>query len=130
MGELDEKLNSILNNPGAMEQIFALAQSLNGEGESPAAVPAQPPAVPTPPEGQESPSLGDLDPNLIRIGTRLFQEYQASGDKTTALLLALRPFLREERCARLDKAVQLARLARVIRTALGAMGHTGGEEDV
>ena len=44
-----------------------------------------------------------------------------------ALLAALRPFVREERWAKLDKAMQLARMARVIRMALGAFGKE--EED-
>ena len=35
-----------------------------------------------------------------------------------ALLNALRPFVREERYAKLDKAIQIARLSRLIRSAL------------
>ena len=39
-------------------------------------------------------------------------------DRRTALLNALRPFVRPERYARLDQAVQIARLSRLARAAL------------
>ena len=38
-------------------------------------------------------------------------------DRRTALLSALRPFVKKERYAKLDRAIQIARLSRVIRTA-------------
>ena len=35
MSELDDKLNSILNNPQMMQQIMSLAQSMNGAEAAP-----------------------------------------------------------------------------------------------
>ena len=43
MSELDDKLNSILNNPQMMQQIMSLAQSMNSQEP-------QPPAQPQPPQ--------------------------------------------------------------------------------
>ncbi|MCD8354067.1 MAG: hypothetical protein LUC47_07140 [Clostridiales bacterium] len=57
----------------------------------------------------------------------LYREYNKGGDEKTALLQAMRPFLREERQERLDKAVRIARFSRVIRAALEQFR---GERDV
>ena len=40
MGEMEDKLNAILNDPSAMGQIMALAQSLGGGAPRPQASPA------------------------------------------------------------------------------------------
>ena len=61
--------------------------------------------------------LGDLDPALIQKALRLFSEYRSTDDRKVALLNALKPFLKEERQAKLDQAVQIAKLSRLIRTA-------------
>lgn len=141
MAELEEKLNAILGNQEAMGQIMALARSLSGgnegthgpgdggwsaddEGPSPVLQEA-PPSMP-----DLSALLGQVDPSMLQMGMRLFQEYQGREDRNTALLAALRPFLREERRAKLDRAMEIARVTRLIRVALGAMGGKGAEGDV
>ena len=63
-------------------------------------------------------ALADLDPRLIQLGMRLISEYNSPADDKTALLAALRPFVKEERFAKVDRAIQAARLARVVRAAL------------
>ena len=154
MGELEEKLESILGNPQAMAQIMSLAQSLNlggggqggapqdppqappaspeqGEAASaqdgdgapqPQAAPAPPPAAPGPPggglEGMLG-ALGGLDVGTLSAAAGLIGQFTGGGDdKRTALLEALRPFVREERYAKLDKAIQIAKLSRLIRSGL------------
>lgn len=129
MAEFEEQLNSILGDRNAMSQIMALAQSLSGAGGQPAASAPEPPPVPPAAEGA-LPALDQLDPRLLRLGGQILREYQKGEDKSAALLLALKPFLRQERYAKVDQAIQLARLARVVRTALGAAGQTGGESHV
>ena len=62
-------------------------------------------------------ALGDLDPRLIQTAIRLFSEYSATDDRKIALLTAIKPFVKEERYAKVDKAVQIAKLSRVIRVA-------------
>ena len=129
MAEFEEKLNSILGDQNAMSQIMALAQSLSGAGSPPAAEKPNPePAAASP--ADMSLGLNQVDPRLLQLGGRILKEYQRGEDKNTALLLALKPFLRQERYAKVDQAIQLARLARVVRVALESMGQTGGEERV
>ena len=57
----------------------------------------------------------------------VLRQVQSTEDRTAALLNALRPFLREERQARLDRALRIARMAKVVRAALGALGGKEGE---
>lgn len=123
MDDFEEKLNSILSSPEAMGQIMALANSISGqpgEGETPedesASVTGPGPAD----SGGENPLsfLQNLDPSMIQKVMALYGEYNRSNDEKTALLQAMKPFLRKERQVKLDKAVQIARFSRVIRAAL------------
>ena len=129
MAEFEEKLNSILGDQNAMSQIMALAQSLSGAGSPPAAEEPHPEPAAAPPADM-SLGLNQLDPRLLQLGGRILKAYERGEDKNTALLLAFKPFLRQERYAKVDQAIQLARLARVVRVALESMGQTGGEERV
>lgn len=129
MAEFEEKLNSILGDQNAMSQIMTLAQSLSGAGSPPSAETPHPEPAAAPPADM-SLGLNQVDPRLLQLGGRILKEYQRGEDKNTALLLALKPFLRQERYAKVDQAIQLARLARVVRVALESMGQTGGEERV
>ncbi len=126
MSGLEEKLEGILSNPKAMEQIMSLAQSL---GKS--SVQSQPPASDTqsqpeqepPPASEPSDSglldtLSQIDPRLISGAFQLMSQYQNNDDGRVALLNALRPFVKEKRYAKLDKAIQIAKLSRLIRMGL------------
>ena len=75
-------------------------------------------------------ALGSLDPKLVQIALRLFSAYSTEDDRRTALLNALKPFLKEKRQAKLEKAIQIAKLSRVIRVAFQVFKKEGGEEDV
>jgi len=131
VAEFDEKLNSLLSNPDSMAQIMKLAQSLSG-GEaaqtaaaaaSAAAVPPPPPSSPSPAGGGGSPvsdilsSLtGGIDPKLLTRLIPLVQEYSSgSNDNARQLLYALRPYLKPERQDKVERALQLARLAHIAR---------------
>ena len=70
-------------------------------------------------------ALGDIDPRMLQMGMRVLREYQSGDDKKTALLHALRPFVREERWEKLDRAIQIAKLSRVIRVLFDTMGKEG-----
>lgn len=65
------------------------------------------------------------------MGMQLFSEYSSPMDDKTALLVALRPFVKEERFVKVDRAIQAARLARVVRVALRTFRQSkeGGEGD-
>ena len=122
MAEFDDKLNSILSNPDAMSQIMQLAQSLSGPGpgtESPP--PPQPSSAPPPPPspgggGDLFSSLsslaGGMDPKLLTRLLPLVQELGGQRENSNArqLLYALRPYLKEEKQDKVERALQLARL--------------------
>lgn len=118
MSELEEKLGAILSNQDAMSQIMALAKSLGG-GSAEAPPPAGPSAEPSGDPPPAPPSAGGIDPRLLSMAAKLAGAYSEAGDdRRVALLNSLRPFVKEERHAKLDKAVQIARLTRVVRIAL------------
>lgn len=137
MAEFEDKLNSILGNQAAMNQIMALARSLSGEqqGTPPALEgkaeeteePTYAPAAEEPIQPDLSATLGQIDPKMLQAGINILRQVQNTEDRNTALLSALRPFLREEKRARLDRAMQIARMTKLIRAALGALGGKEGE---
>ena len=136
MAEFEDKLNSILGNQAAMNQIMALARSLSGEQpsqgtppalEGPAEETTYAPAAEEPEQPDLSAMLGQIDPKMLRMGMDVIRQLQSTEDRNAALLNALRPFLREEKQARLDRAVHLARMTKLVRAALGALGGKEGE---
>lgn len=135
MAQWEEQLNQILGDPQAMGQIMSLAQSLSGKQEEHQEEPPDQEdaekAAPPPVEEEPSPlsALAGLDPKLLQMGMGLLSEYSAQDDKKTALLAALKPFLKPERQEKMDQAVRIARLTRVIRTALKMFRDRGEEED-
>lgn len=135
MAQWEEQLNQILGDPQAMGQIMSLAQSLSGKQEEHQEEPPdrEEGSETAPPPVEEEPSplsaLAGLDPKLLQMGMGLLSEYSAQDDKKTALLAALKPFLKPERQEKMDQAVRIARLTRVIRTALKMFRDRGEEED-
>ena len=136
MAEFDDKLNNLLSNPQAMDQIMKMAQSLMGEsgGQSappppnPAPVPPQPVNPPPPPPGggwtpSQAPAggipglgsaLGGIDPaSLAALAPILQESGAAQNSNARQLLFALRPYLKPERQDKVERALQLARLFRV-----------------
>lgn len=110
MAEFDEQLNNILSNPNAMSQIMQLAQSLSGGQERPTA-PPPPQAKQSSPPDLLSSLTGGIDPKLMARLLPLIQEIGSQQDSNArALLYALRPYLKEERQEKVERALQLARL--------------------
>lgn len=136
MAEFEEKLGAILKNPQAMGQIMALAQSLGGDDPSPPPMAEAQDAVfePVTFEASEDPpetsSAGglDLDPRLLAMGMKAISAYQDPNNDKAKLLQALRPFVKEARYRKVDKAVQIARISKAIRAVLDSF--KGGEEGV
>ena len=140
MGEFEEKLNAVLSDPQAMAQIANLAQSLNlgrMEENAPKQEKAAPPSAPPLENGGEpgellgnlsglSSLLGQVDPNLIRRLLPLVGELTDphSSDSRLQLLMALRPFLKEERQSKVERALQAAKLLHAGKKLLSAMGES------
>lgn len=110
MGELEDSINQVLNDPLQMEKISNLARSLmGGGGEN---------------KGQEIPPF---DPKLMQKISGLMRDGGAKNSKDEKLLDAMRPFLSEKRRGRMDRAVRLAKMARLASIAAEEFG---GEGDV
>ena len=107
MDDMDSKLNAMLNDPAAMARIIQMAQQLSG-GTAQAAPPPPPPpqqsSVPPPPPE------GGFDPMLLARFLPILQELRQSNSQTTQLLYALRPFLKEEKQSKVERAAKLARV--------------------
>ena len=135
MGDFEEKLNAILSNPEAMAQVAALAQSLGGGGTQQDSQEAgdasqggrpspEPMAGPPPPEpGDLSSLLGQIDPGMIQRLLPLVKEMNSPQDaQRRQFLYALRPYLRESRRDKVDRALQIARMLHLGKQFLGTLG--------
>lgn len=106
MDDMDSKLNAMLNDPAAMARIIQMAQQLSGGAQ-----PNTPPQNPPPPPPQNGPPPGDgFDPMLLAKFLPLLQDLRQSNSQTTQLLYALRPFLKEEKQSKVERAAKLAHL--------------------
>lgn len=101
MDDMDSKLNAMLNDPAAMARIIQMAQQLSG-GAQPNTPPPPPPSGPPPGDG--------FDPMLLAKFLPLLQDLRQSNSQTTQLLYALRPFLKEEKQPKVERAAKLAHL--------------------
>ena len=110
MSELEEKLNALLSDPNSMAQVMQMAQQLSGAmGEQKAA-----PTPPAPPPGPDlGAALGGLDPKLLGKLLPLAGELGTENSAALQLLQALRPFLKEEKQGKIERAARLARLIHV-----------------
>lgn len=111
MDGLEDKLNAILSDPDAMGRISEMAKSLFGEKS-----------------GEEPREISSGDESLLKRAAGLLRGNSMRADES-AVFDALRPFLSDERRARLDRAIKIARLASLARMA-GELADLGGEGDV
>lgn len=122
MSEFDEKLNALLSDPDRMAQIMQMAQTLSGASTQSQPPPPSSPPPPSPPPQASSASSGDLlssltgglDPKLLMRLLPVIQELSSdSNSSARTLLYALRPYLKQERQARVERALQLAKLLHI-----------------
>ena len=115
MDDLKEALSGFLSQPGALEQVMNMAASLGltqetNHTESPAEHPEQPP--------ESVPAGASIPPEALQ-GLMKAAKEMGTPDETTALLTALRPLLRPERQAKLDRAMKLYGVLRAARAIPG-----------
>lgn len=126
MSEFEDKLNALLSNPDSMAQVMKLAQTLSAGqpsgGESTSAPPKPPPEKgPEPEKTADRPAsnplsalgLGDFDPAMLMKYLPLLQEFQSDNSNTMRLLMALQPFLKEEKRDKIERAARLAKLIHI-----------------
>ncbi len=120
MSEMEEKLNSILNDPQMMSQIAAMAQSL---GQS--APPNQ--EQKGPPQGQQAPPPPPAGMDLASIQKLAGIAQQSGIDRNQqALLRALNPYLSRDRIQKLERAMRAAKMANLASSLLGAQSISSG----
>lgn len=116
MGEFEEKLNGILNNPAEMEKILTLARGFMGSGGDLTSTSAGPTGAPTPPTPTTSGAdiaglMGSLDPNMIGKLAKGF----SGGVGSAALLQAMTPHLKMERQGQLKRALAIAQMLKAAK---------------
>jgi len=109
MAELEDMINQVLSDPEQMSKIAGLAQSLMGGGES---SPAQSSPLP-------------LDPKMMGRLQNLMGGSGGKSSSSEALLRAMQPYLSEKRRVKMDKALKLARMAKLAGFAMEEFGGEG-----
>ena len=119
MGEFEDRINSVLSDPGQMEKIAKLAKSFMAGGEKQAESPAE----------DTSAGIFDAvpDPKLLGRISRLIQNGGGEKKQERALLEAMLPYMSEKRRSKMTTAIKIARIAGIARAAMGEMGDEGGD---
>ena len=107
-GELGERLQQILSDPAQMEKLSAMAKDLFGQAGT--AAPAEEPSAPAEKAGQPAAAMPDA-----RLLSALGKAFSGAGEKSrsTALLVAMRPYMKPEKQQKLDRAMQIARMVHI-----------------
>ena len=108
MSEMEEKLNQLLDDPDMMGRIIQMAQQISGSANAP-----PPPS---------SPDLSGTEAQMITKMLPLLKELQTPNSQATKLLYDLRPYLKEEKQQKIDRAVKLAHLIHIGKKALKDWG--------
>lgn len=128
-GDLNAVLQSVLSDPEQMGKIASMAQSLMGTGGETAA-PAQEsaPAAASPQNVQQPLNLtAPQTPQLLSALTGMLGK-GGQQTRSTALLSAMRPYMKPEKQEKLDRAMQIARMVRVAGTVMRELG--GGDHGI
>lgn len=116
MSELQDKLNSLLSDPAGMAQVVQLAQQLSSTME-PSAAPTPQSGAPTPPPSPNPPPStalpGGIDLSTVSRFLPVLQALSSDQSHSMQLLNALRPYLKEEKQGKVERAARLARLITV-----------------
>ena len=106
-----------------MGQIMGLARSLGGGAQSDPTSESSSPDGGMPGPGATDPLslLSSINPKFLDLAIGMMNTYRSGDDRRAALLTALRPFVREERYAKLDQAIRITKLTQIIRMALDTL---------
>ncbi len=117
-GDLGEKLSAILSDPAQMAQLTQMAQSLMGQmsQEAGGGTPKQE-AAPAPASKPEQPA----DTRLLSALGRALAGGRGN-TRSTALLTAMRPYMKPEKQEKLDRAMKIARMVNVAETVMREYG--------
>jgi hypothetical protein len=108
MSEMEEKLNSVLNNPQMIQQIMAMAQSMGAQSQQKSDSPPQ-----------KHDDFPEIDLGMLQKLSGFASQSGIDKDQKT-LLKALGPYLSRERLGKLEKAMRAAKLARLASGFIGS----------
>ncbi len=113
-GELGERLQAVLSDPAQMEKLSQMARDLFG----------QPDAGQTEPAAEKAADAPQPDAKFLSAIGKAFAGGERS--RSTALLLAMRPYMRPEKQEKLDRAMQVARMAHIAGAVMRQYGDGHG----
>ena len=113
MDDIQSKISAIFSSPESMEQIRKLAQSLSGGGGSQ-------PSAPSSQQPADQPQM-QMDPRIIGAMTKAMGEFSKPSE-ASALIGALKPYLSPERASKVDKAINIAKMAKIAKTFIPDFG--------
>ena len=117
MSDFEDMINSVLGDPAQMEKIAGIAKNLMGGGG--ADIPSG--NFPSGSGNLSTQSGFDFDPAILGKLSSLMNSTSEKGSDKKALLEAMKPYLSEKRRQKMDKALRIARLAKLAGIAMGEM---------
>ena len=122
-GDLSAKLEQVLSDPRQMEKIAELAKGLIGQppASQETGVPAGVPA-----EGERPAEPAGADARFLSAIGRAFAAGNPDKSRSTSLLLAMRPYMKPEKQEKLDRALQIARMAHIAGAVMREYGDGHG----
>lgn len=103
MDDLSDKIQQLLSSPDTMQKIQSMMSAFGGADNTPTS-----PLPPTPPISDTMPDMTTFL-KLAPIISNLQQE-----DESAALLRALRPYMHKDRGKRIDEAIQMLHLMKLL----------------
>ncbi len=102
--ELSEKIKALLSDPESLQKITAIASSLGMTGNGTAPPKEEPPPAP----------VSSLPASAPLANLQALPAFNMSGNRNTALLHAIKPFLRGERQSKLESLITAMSVAEII----------------
>ncbi len=117
-GDLGAKLQEVLSDPAQMEKLKAAAESIFGGPQ-----PSGGTEAPT----EKAPPVPERDARFLAAIGKAFAAGDAGENRSrsTALLMAMRPYMRPEKQEKLDRALQIARMANIAGAVMKEYGGGG-----
>jgi hypothetical protein len=119
--DLEGKLNALFSSPESMERIMQLARTLSGNENAGNSAPSQ---VDTPSGSGGSDNLGGIDPQMMQVVAGAMKAFSAPSE-AEKLISAIKPYLSSSRIEKIERAVSIARLAKVAKKVLPELGGKG-----
>lgn len=112
MGEMEEKLSAIMNNPQMMQQIMSMAQAM-GAPQQKQETPKQ--------EAPRQDTFPEIDLGMIQKLSGIAKQ-SGIDNREQGLLKALGAYLSSDRIGRLERAMRAAKMAKIASAFMGQQG--------